>query len=271
VHDLSGPFFIIGCTYICSNGHVYASTDAAVRRELPVALEREFPARLVSDAGVGPEVWNWQARGVSRALWNLVLRALRAGIRQDVVLQLLRDVQQGLPGSIDGAREEWPPVPMDDEEREEKTAHPSATQAFNDAWIAYSVAAIPDDVNTLSATLRYNHLPPQGLVSPSSVVVSAEPVPSDSRAFPLPVTAGDDVHWRFQVPSSTAESVIDPAMVRHLIHRNSIFCSSERTSTEIRGKYSEALGQICSIPSEPRPLTVGWTDREEGVPFNHIS
>ncbi|KAJ7503518.1 hypothetical protein B0H11DRAFT_2187917, partial [Mycena galericulata] len=59
VHDLAGPFFVIGCTYACANDHVYASTDASVRRALPAALEREFPARLLAgDAGAGMDVWN---------------------------------------------------------------------------------------------------------------------------------------------------------------------------------------------------------------------
>ncbi|KAF8206975.1 hypothetical protein K438DRAFT_1962618 [Mycena galopus ATCC 62051] len=100
VHDLSGPFFVIGCAYACTGTttHTYASTDAAVRRALPAALEREFPARLLKgDTGVGADVWNWRARGVSRALWHLVLGALRVGLARDVILQLVRGVQQGVP------------------------------------------------------------------------------------------------------------------------------------------------------------------------------
>ncbi|KAK7032728.1 hypothetical protein R3P38DRAFT_2700054 [Favolaschia claudopus] len=100
VHDLTGPFFVIGCVYICANNHSYASTDEAVRRALPDALEHEFPARLpAADMGVGADVWNWQARGVSRALWNLVVGALNTGLLRDVILRLLHDVQHGVPES----------------------------------------------------------------------------------------------------------------------------------------------------------------------------
>ncbi|KAJ7470815.1 hypothetical protein FB451DRAFT_1559394 [Mycena latifolia] len=162
VHDLSGPFFIIGCQYACANDHTYASTDAAIRSALPAALEREFPARLVAgDAGTGADVWNWQARGVSRALWNLVLGALRAGLTRDVILQLVRDVQHGVPEVGGMKEEEQTDSMMDAEESVEEpeqgqgegqgdvvtvstadAAEPtaaSAAQAFNDAWTANSV------------------------------------------------------------------------------------------------------------------------------------
>ncbi|KAJ7173937.1 hypothetical protein C8R43DRAFT_976664 [Mycena crocata] len=175
IHDLSGPFFVIGCNYACPAGHAYASTDAAVRRALPAALEREFPARLVAgDAGVGADVWNWQARGVSRAMWNLVLGALRAGLARDVILQLVRDVHNGVPESVGSRKQEEQEeqraaAPMEEEEEEtaeeagegegdvvmapnedtEELTVSSTTQAFNDtvspsafnnAWAANSGA-----------------------------------------------------------------------------------------------------------------------------------
>ncbi|KAJ7116608.1 hypothetical protein C8R44DRAFT_879967 [Mycena epipterygia] len=165
VHDLAGPFFIIGCTYACANNHAYASTDAAVRCALPAALEREFPARLIAgDAGVEADVWNWQARGVSRALWNLVLGALRAGLARDVILQLVRDVQHGVPEMVAGVKqEEQMGSAMEEEESAEEGAGPedvamppsdgateptaaSAAQAFNDAWTANSVIASTGDL-----------------------------------------------------------------------------------------------------------------------------
>ncbi|KAJ7075189.1 hypothetical protein B0H15DRAFT_792193 [Mycena belliarum] len=167
VHDLAGPFFIIGCQYECPGGHKYASTDAAVRCALPAALECEFPARLVAgDLGTGTQDWNWQARGVSRALWNLVLGALRAGLARDVILRLVRDVQHGVrevkeeerpsapeakqnvqepQGDMDmDADAEADPMPTDPAESTAPidSVQPtpvSAAQAFNDAWTANSV------------------------------------------------------------------------------------------------------------------------------------
>ncbi|KAJ6553543.1 hypothetical protein DFH09DRAFT_1366164 [Mycena vulgaris] len=180
VHDLAGPFFIIGCTYACANGHVYASTDAAVSRALPAALEREFPARLVAgDAGIGPDVWNWQARGVSRALWNLVLGSLRAGLTRDLILQLVRDVQHGVPEGVTMKEEQdQTSSQMEEEEEEgpeeatqadgegdvvmpptEVVAEPtaaSAAQAFNDAWTANSVVASPGAPSVQFGDLRNN-------------------------------------------------------------------------------------------------------------------
>ncbi|KAJ7901145.1 hypothetical protein B0H14DRAFT_2330589 [Mycena olivaceomarginata] len=114
IHDLAGPFFVIGCTYVCTanSAHVYASTDAAVWHTLPAVLNHDFSVHLVGgDTGVGPDVWNWQARGVSRALWNLVLGALHAGLAWDKILQLVRGVQHGVPEVVgmseeNGAAEE---------------------------------------------------------------------------------------------------------------------------------------------------------------------
>ncbi|KAJ7660559.1 hypothetical protein B0H17DRAFT_1212501 [Mycena rosella] len=191
VHDLAGPFFIIGCTYGCANGHEYASTDAAVRRALPAALEREFPARLLAgDAGNGADVWNWQARGVSRALWNLVLGSLRAGLARDVILQLVRDVQHGVP-EMDVKEEEQADSMMEEEESAEEAAQGqgdvlmaptadaaeptavSAAQAFNDAWTANSVIASAGGPSAQGGDLRNNpyarlamSMFPQGFVPP---------------------------------------------------------------------------------------------------------
>jgi hypothetical protein len=185
VHDLAGPFFVIGCAYACANGHAYASTDAAVRRALPAALEREFPARLLAgDTGVGGDVWNWQARGVSRALWNLVLGALRAGLGRDVILQLVRDVQHGVPESVKEEEPERAAAPMEEEESAEEAAQgqgqgqpdvvmtpsdgaeptaASATQAFNDAWTANSVIASVEMRNNPYARLGMPPMFPQSI------------------------------------------------------------------------------------------------------------
>ncbi|KAJ7510245.1 hypothetical protein B0H11DRAFT_2415066 [Mycena galericulata] len=63
-------------TYACANDHVHASTDASARRALPVALEREIPARFLTGAvGAGADVCIGEAHKVSRAVY-LVLGAL---------------------------------------------------------------------------------------------------------------------------------------------------------------------------------------------------
>ncbi|KAJ7881105.1 hypothetical protein B0H14DRAFT_3082647 [Mycena olivaceomarginata] len=181
IHDLAGPFFVIGCAYTCTANpaHVYASTDAAVRRALPAALEREFP----------------YARGVSRALWSLVLGALRAGLGRDVILQLVRGVQHGVPEAAgaseedgvaaEGAEADADAAPMEEEESAEEAAQgqergpgdvlppaapalgptdgsageptaASANQAFNDAWTANSVIASLDIRNAPNPVLYGN-------------------------------------------------------------------------------------------------------------------
>ncbi|KAJ7213814.1 hypothetical protein B0H12DRAFT_1079247 [Mycena haematopus] len=220
VHDLAGPFFVIGCAYTCANNHVYASTDAAVRRALPAALEREFPARLLAvDTGVGADVWNWQARGVSRALWHLVLGALRAGLARDVILQLVRGVQQGVPEGAasdeddaqgDAVDADADAAPMEEEESAEEEAHGqgqaqpqaqgdvvmapsddveptvvSAAQAFNDAWTANSVITSMDVRNNPMAYARFA-LP----TFPHAVPVPGI-VPQDSANRKRPYPFGD--------------------------------------------------------------------------------
>ena len=118
VYDIERPFFIIGCEYVCkstictnaNNGEPrkYASSDPSILRSLPTKLKDEFPARLISesDSGTGAEVWNWQALGVSKLLWNLVRGALKAGLQKEGIIDLLYNVQRGLPGEDDKKGEE---------------------------------------------------------------------------------------------------------------------------------------------------------------------
>ncbi|KAJ7672305.1 hypothetical protein DFH06DRAFT_1279778 [Mycena polygramma] len=201
VHDLAGPFFVIGCAYACANGHAYASTDDAVRRALPAALEREFPARLLEgDTGVDADVWNWQARGVSRALWNLVLGSLRAGLPREVILQLVRDVQHGVPEAAVKEEQLEPAAPMEEEETAEEAAEgrgqgdvameagegaestvTSATQAFNDAWAANSVITNADLRNN-----PYARLAMPGMFAQTMPVAGMVPYDAAQRKRPYP-------------------------------------------------------------------------------------
>ncbi|KAL0581088.1 hypothetical protein V5O48_000982 [Marasmius crinis-equi] len=174
VYDIERPFFIIGCEYICksavctnaSSGEArkYASTDPSILRSLPTKLKDEFPARLISenDSGSGSEVWNWQALGVSKLLWNLVRGALKAGLQKEGIIDLLHNVQRGLPGEEDKKGE-------DHEETNHqgitttgngytngsysRTVPPSSggfPDAYNNAWRANTAVVDSRDLNMTS-------------------------------------------------------------------------------------------------------------------------
>ena len=109
IYDIEKPFFVIACEYVCKSppcvsatspeGRKFASTDSSILRSLPIRLKDEFPAILMysdTDAGSGPNIWNWKALGVSSSLWNLVRACLKAGLQKDAILQLLGAVQHGV-------------------------------------------------------------------------------------------------------------------------------------------------------------------------------
>ncbi|KAF9478844.1 hypothetical protein BDN70DRAFT_879437 [Pholiota conissans] len=113
IYDIEKPFFIVGCEYACRSpacvaatspeGRKFASTDSTILRSLPMLLKDEFPARLLhgdADTGSGPNVWNWKAMGVSTGLWNLVMGALRAGVKKDVILRMIWAVQHKAPDGV---------------------------------------------------------------------------------------------------------------------------------------------------------------------------
>ncbi|KAJ6596052.1 hypothetical protein B0H10DRAFT_769357, partial [Mycena sp. CBHHK59/15] len=185
VHDLDGPFFVIGCEYVCASAACgdrrFASTDAAIHHALPHALQREFPARLVhGDAGSGADVWNWQARGVSRAMWNLVSGGLRTGLGKEVILQLVRNIQHGVPEASETELKEermeeeeeaedapheqdvvmepaeppvHPPAPVSEAAVPPPANRQTSTEAFNDAWTANTaVASTSDDSDPAAPT-----------------------------------------------------------------------------------------------------------------------
>ena len=108
VYDLGQPFFVIGCEYVCmspictqatgAQGRKFASTDASILRALPAKLKDEFPALLLQgtpDLGTSPEIWDWHGMGVSTALWNMVRASLRAGLRKEAILEIIRAIQHG--------------------------------------------------------------------------------------------------------------------------------------------------------------------------------
>ncbi len=120
IYDPREAFYVIGCEYVCTNdvcrqasgagpdGLKFASTDASILRALPVKLKDEFPAHLVlgvpgvptrtaGDLGSSPSVWNWQAVGVSTALWNMVRGCLAANVSREGILSILKGIYEGLP------------------------------------------------------------------------------------------------------------------------------------------------------------------------------
>ncbi|KAI0071990.1 hypothetical protein K474DRAFT_1668364 [Panus rudis PR-1116 ss-1] len=139
IYDLGKPFFIIGCEYICRSetclprppgststnssippegGRRFASTDASILRVLPGKLRDEFPAKLLEGAGATPdlgphpEIWSWKGMGVSTALWNMARASLRAGLKKDGILSVIKGIVEGVPPD-DGYPESisQPPAP----------------------------------------------------------------------------------------------------------------------------------------------------------------
>lgn len=157
IYDIEKPFFIIGCEYVCTSpacitpsqpeGRKFASTDSSIFRSLPVKLKDEFPGRLLyrdTDAGSGPNIWNWNALGVSRSLWNLVRGCLRAGMKKETILQIVHSVQHGLPEDEEAAaacsvtqQEEC------DEEEEDELEARASMEVTNDTGVANGKDAGP--------------------------------------------------------------------------------------------------------------------------------
>lgn len=135
IYDLERPFFIVGCEYVCRSatcmsnispeGRKFASTDSSILRSLPTRLRDEFPARLIQgdgDLGSGPNVWNWQATGVSWPLWNMVKGCLRSHMPSSAILNIIKAIQNGLPDDA-GKKEE------EEEEPEEEAQRPTPAAA----------------------------------------------------------------------------------------------------------------------------------------------
>jgi hypothetical protein len=138
VYDLENPFFVIGCEYVCKSaaciantnteGRKFASTDHAILRSLPSRLKDEFPAHLMQGdafSGSGPHVWNWQALGVSRSLWNMVRGCLKVGLGKDAIFQIIQAIQGGV---IDDDKFEEEEADEPEEEEEDDTRARTAMQ-----------------------------------------------------------------------------------------------------------------------------------------------
>ncbi|EJF64982.1 hypothetical protein DICSQDRAFT_133682 [Dichomitus squalens LYAD-421 SS1] len=172
VYDLGKPFFVIGCEYVCMSpvclaavgpqGRKFASTDASILRALPIKLKDEFPALLLQgspDLGTGPEIWSWHGMGVSTALWNMVRASLRAGLRKEAILEIIRAIQHGTPdfdyASFKHEEEEGDQGDEGDEEEENHDAQQvegdladkdvtKSTEEYQEAWNANSGVTDPN-------------------------------------------------------------------------------------------------------------------------------
>jgi hypothetical protein len=154
VYDLEKPFFVIGCEYVCKSaacvanvsaeGRKFASTDRSILRSLPRRLRDEFPAYIMQGnggLGSGPQVWNWQATGVSRSLWNMVKGCLKTGMSRDAILIIFRSIQNGAPNEQVQVEEEEEAEEEDELEQEQPApqtstpavAQPAAPAPTNDA------------------------------------------------------------------------------------------------------------------------------------------
>lgn len=112
VHDFESPFLIVGASYTCTStkcGHKLQSTNPRLLALLPEPLRKEFPAVLLPDEEVivvkgdekkpktGTNVWNWSYRGVSRALWSLVVDSRERKLSRADVLGQLDRIKVGAP------------------------------------------------------------------------------------------------------------------------------------------------------------------------------
>ncbi|KAH6909279.1 hypothetical protein BKA70DRAFT_1371872 [Coprinopsis sp. MPI-PUGE-AT-0042] len=163
IYDIEKPFFIIGCEYVCKSmqcatpsspeGRRFASTDATILRSLPAKLKDEFPAKLLhdgdADAGCGPNIWNWRALGVSISLWNMVLGAIRLGLKREVILHLIHSIQHGVPPpdlrrpevEASSSQEQHltpevppPPIGHPEDEMQQQQTEPPPPQNYSDTY-----------------------------------------------------------------------------------------------------------------------------------------
>ncbi|RPD60041.1 hypothetical protein L227DRAFT_575579 [Lentinus tigrinus ALCF2SS1-6] len=175
IYDLGKPFFVIGCEYVCTSpmciaaagpqGRKFASTDASILRALPAKLKDEFPALLLQgnpDLGSGPEIWNWHGMGVSTALWNMVRASLRAGLRKEAILDIIRSIQVGVPDfdytAYSAYKQEEEEGAHDEEE--EEAEHQDAQQVEGDLEKDKSNEEFQEAWNANSGVADANGAPP---------------------------------------------------------------------------------------------------------------
>ncbi|KAI0926232.1 hypothetical protein AcW1_008450 [Taiwanofungus camphoratus] len=237
VYDLDKPFFIIGCEYVCKgpacvaatspDGRKFASTDTSILRALPSKLKDEFPAHLLQgspDLGSGSDVWNWHGMGVSIALWNMVRACLRAGLRKESILDIVKSIQGGVSdnGVAPGEEEAGAAEQEEEEEDENQDAaqvegdldfsKDKSTEEFNEAWNANSGTADGNSVQEQAGPSNppdaNGHAHQQAVTTEPSMVQRPPQYPQFTQtpyaAYPYPP------YPFFQPPPSQPGQHLDP-------------------------------------------------------------
>jgi len=144
-----------------------------------------------SDLGSGTNVWNWQATGVSRSLWNMVRGCLKSGMSRNSILGIVKAIQDGVQeddarmeeeeGEDDSGEEDGegtPEVTQGSASTAQDATKNGATDAYNNAWKAHSAVTDP---NTNSGA------PQAGpSTSTAATVAMAQPAHPASQPFGFP-------------------------------------------------------------------------------------
>ncbi|KAI0707393.1 hypothetical protein C8Q76DRAFT_628872 [Earliella scabrosa] len=211
VYDLGKPFFVIGCEYVCmspictqatgAQGRKFASTDASILRALPPKLKDEFPALLLQgnpDLGTGPEIWNWHGMGVSTSLLNMVRASLRAGLRKEAILDIVRAIQHGTADFEFTAYKQEEEEGEHGEEEEEEENHDAqqvegdladkdSNEEFQEAWNANSGVTDPNGASqSMQDQAGPSNAPDPAVNGQASASVGPQPQPQHPPPPPPP-------------------------------------------------------------------------------------
>jgi hypothetical protein len=107
-------------------------------------------------SGSGSNVWNWQALGVSRSLWNMVRGCLKVGLGKDAIFQIIQAIQGGVVDN-DKFEEEEADEPEEEEEDDvrARTAMPQDDSDARMRMIVNTAVADKSDVSSISRVVIY--------------------------------------------------------------------------------------------------------------------
>ncbi|TFY64663.1 hypothetical protein EVG20_g5868 [Dentipellis fragilis] len=211
VYDVGAPYFVIGCEYACvsppcraavhsGEGRKFSSTDRAVMRALPLTLRDELAVVMLPEVADGGTGWNWQALGVSRALWALITSALAAGLEKDAVLQIVRSTQDAAPVqsmAIQKVEDEERMEAVSDEQSQadqaqdqgqdqqqegEAARDTAAAAAYNDAWKAHSATGDAPSQPAPPSASAPGPAPVPAPEASTSAVATVTPAPAPVQA-----------------------------------------------------------------------------------------
>ncbi|KAF9072858.1 hypothetical protein BDP27DRAFT_1319527 [Rhodocollybia butyracea] len=172
VFDVEREFFVIGAEYVCkTEKKSFASTDASILRALPSKLRDELPIKFVhanEDVGSDENAWCWKPAGVSKTLWNLVLGCVRADLKKETIVRLLRDTQKGLE----------PLQVVESDQLKAPSPDRDFMDAYSNAWTASSVTTVENDESQRLAPVETQNVNP---ISPSTSSLYASYTQSQSN------------------------------------------------------------------------------------------